>query len=64
MGENIKIIFKLKSETKTCYRFENQDGGKESQQTLYLKKETIKAAKIDPAKGLVVTLSEATDAHT
>lgn len=52
----MKVLFKLKAETKTCYRFENQEGGKDTQQTLYLKKETLKNAGLDPAKGLTVVL--------
>ena len=54
----MNITFKLKAETKTCYRFENQAGGKETQQTLYLKKDTVKEAGIDPAKGVIITIAE------
>lgn len=52
------IRFILKSETKTCYRFENQNGGKETQQTLYLKKSTVKEAGIDPRNGLLITIKD------
>ena len=54
----MKIAFKLKAETKTCYRFENQIGGKETQQTMYLKKDTVKEAGIDPSKGVIITIAE------
>lgn len=55
----MKILFKLKSETKTCYRFENQEGGRDTMQTLYLKKDTLKNAKIKPDNGLWITMEEA-----
>ena len=51
------INFTLKTETKTCYRFET--GEKPEQMTLYLKKAQVDAAGIDPAKGITVTIEEA-----
>ncbi len=50
------IRFTLKTETKTCYRFET--GEKPEQMTLYLKKALVDAAGIDPAKGITVTITE------
>ena len=51
------INFTLKTETKTCYRFET--GEKPEQMTLYLKKAQVDAAGIDPRKGITVTIEEA-----
>ncbi|NLC81272.1 MAG: hypothetical protein GX748_08820 [Lentisphaerae bacterium] len=53
----ISINFTLKTETKTCYRFET--GEKPEQMTLYLKKAQVDAAGIDPRKGITVTIEEA-----
>ena len=53
----MKIEFKLRNETKTCYRFEA--GVRPEQITLYLKKNQIKNAGINPEKGIVVTIEEA-----
>ena len=50
----LKINFTLKSETKTCYRFET--GEKPDQMTLYLKKAQVDATGIDPQKGITVTV--------
>ena len=52
----ISINFTLKTETKTCYRFET--GEKPEQMTLYLKKALVDAAGIDPAKVITVTITE------
>jgi hypothetical protein len=49
--------FDLLKDTKTCYRFENKDGGNLT--TLYLKKADIEDAGIDPHKGIIVTVEEA-----
>lgn len=53
----MKINFKLKAETKTCYRFES--GIRPDQITLYLKKTQVDGAGIDPTKGITVTVEEA-----
>lgn len=52
----MKLAFKLKNETKTCYRFES--GARPDQITLYLKKNQIKEAGIDPEKGITITVEE------
>ena len=52
----LKLNFALKAETKTCYRFET--GEKPDVITLYLKKNQVNAAGIDPKKGVVVTIEE------
>lgn len=56
-----KVKFNFKAETKTCFRFENQEGGRDTMQTLYLKKETVKEAGVEPKKGLVVTIGGTDD---
>lgn len=48
------INFDLKNETKTCYRFEHHIG--DSFDTLYLKKEHLDTAGIDPKKGIAITI--------
>ena len=53
----MQINFKLKAETKTCYRFET--GEKPDQMTLYLKKAQVDAAGIDARKGVTITVEEA-----
>jgi len=55
----IKLKMKYLKETKTCTVF--QSGTREGNDllTLYLKKEDVKAAGIDPAKGITVTVEEA-----
>lgn len=50
------INFKLKCETKSCYRFES--GEKPDYVTLYLKKSAVDTAGIDPDKGITVTIEE------
>ena len=52
----LKVEFKLKNETKTCYRFEA--GERPDLITLYLKKAQVDEAGIDPKKGIVVTVEE------
>lgn len=52
----LQLTFSLKSETKTCYRFET--GERPEQMTLYLKKAQVDAAGIDPQKGVTVTIEE------
>lgn len=52
----ITISFDLKSETKTCYRFEHRIG--DDFDTLYLKKEQVDAAGINASKGIVVTVAQ------
>ena len=51
-----ELSFKLKAETKTCYRFERGKKEDGSLETLYLKKDTV--AGINPQKGLTVTIEE------
>lgn len=52
----MEISFKLKNETKTCYRFES--GTRPDQVTLYLKKAQVDAAGIDPQKGITITVEQ------
>lgn len=52
----MKIHFALKTETKTCYRFEH--GDRPELITLYLKKSMVDDAGIDPKKGIVVTVEQ------
>ena len=55
----LTLNFSLKpdrSETKTCYIFEA--GQRPDQITLYLKKDQINGAGIDPRKGIIVTINE------
>ena len=54
------IKFNFNGETKTCYRFESKVDDKDLQ-TLYLKKQHIDDAKIDPKKGLIVEIKEAAE---
>lgn len=53
------LNFALLKDTKSCYRFEhkNADG---TFMTLYVKKDDISAAGIDPQKGVTVTIEEGT----
>lgn len=53
----IKLLFKFRNETKTCYRFESRDGGE--LQTLYLKKALVDVDDIDPEGGIIITVEEA-----
>ncbi|WNX84391.1 hypothetical protein RWV98_17730 [Agathobaculum sp. NTUH-O15-33] len=53
----LKLDMTLKNETKTCYRFERGERGKD-QMTLYLKKSDVDDAGIDPRKGITVTVEE------
>lgn len=57
----MKIKFKLRNETKNCYRFESGSRENDDLLTLYLKKSDIDAAGIDPKNGIVVTVEEATE---
>lgn len=54
----LKIKFKLKAETKTCYRFQSGEDRAEDMLTLYLKKSQVTAAGIDPKKGITVTVEQ------
>lgn len=54
----MKLFFKKSRETKTCYVFEHNHGGPEFT-TLYLKKSQVDNAKINPEKGVCVTIEEA-----
>jgi len=56
MKDMFQLNFKLKSETKTCFRFET--GEKPNFVTLYLKKTQVRDAGIDPQKGVTVTIEE------
>lgn len=51
----MEMRFSLSKETKRYYRFEHID----SETYIYLKKNDIDAAGIDPRKGIVVTVEEA-----
>jgi hypothetical protein len=57
----MKIKFRLRNETKSCYRFESGSRENDDLLTLYLKKADIDAAGIDPHKGIVVTVEEASE---
>ena len=48
----MKIRMKFRNETKTCYRFERRDESG-NLATLYLKKNEVQDAGIDPAKGIL-----------
>jgi len=52
----MKLKFRLKNETKTCYRFEA--GGHTDMITLYLKKTQVDEAGIDPNAGITVTVEQ------
>ena len=52
----MKINFKLRNETETCYRFESREGG--TLQTLYLKQAQVDAEGIDPKAGITVTVEQ------
>jgi hypothetical protein len=52
----MKLYFTLLTETKTCYRFQNGTGA--TMMTLYLKKDAIKDAGINPKMGVTVTVDE------
>lgn len=52
----LKINFKLKNETKTCYRFEA--GERPDLVTLYLKKTQVDGAGIDPQQGITITVEQ------
>ena len=53
---NIELKMNLKTETKTCFRFETTIG--EDLITLYLIKYQVKDAGIDPEKGIAVRISQ------
>lgn len=53
----LKMQMRLKNDTKTCYRFERRDDSG-NLITLYLKKSDVKAAAIDPEKGIIITIEE------
>lgn len=53
----MKIMFSLKNETKTCYRFEA--GERPDMITLYLKKKQVDEAGIDASKGITITVEQA-----
>lgn len=59
----MKLDFTLKCETKTCFRFEHQNEGegRTDSITIYLKKQDIKSAGIDPNKGITVTIEQKED---
>lgn len=55
--------FKLLKETKTCVRLEcREDNG--SFTTMYLKKDELKAAGIDPAKGVTIHIEQTKEDST
>jgi hypothetical protein len=53
----LTLKFSLKSETKTCYRFEMKTEDNQLM-TLYLKKEQVKNAGITAEKGITVDIKE------
>ncbi len=53
----LEMKMKLKSTTKTCYRFERRDEDG-NLITLYLKKKDVDAAGIDAGAGVLVTVKE------
>jgi hypothetical protein len=55
----LKLKFRYKTETKTCYRFET--GTMPDIMTVYLKKSAVDAAGIDPKKGVVLTIEQDID---
>jgi len=55
----MKMNFYYAKETKTCFVF--QKGEKPDQITLYLKKEQVREAGIDPVKGITVTIEQKED---
>jgi hypothetical protein len=52
----MEINFLLKTETKSCYRFES--GTRPEQITLYLKKSQVEGAGIDPNRGITVKIEQ------
>lgn len=59
----MKLDFTLKCETKTCFRFEhrNEGEGRTDFITIYLKKQDVKNAGIDPNKGITVIIEQKED---
>lgn len=57
-GTPVKICMNFRNETKTCYRFERKDDAG-NLTTLYLKKNEIQDAGIDPKNGITLTIEEA-----
>ena len=55
---NMELHYKLSKETKTCYVFSTGEPRTSEHQTLYLKKEQVKAAGIDAQKGIIVNIEE------
>ena len=54
----MKIRMEFRNETKACYRFERRDESG-NLTTLYLKKNEVQDAGIDPTKGIDLTIEEA-----
>lgn len=54
----MKIKMKYLKETKSCYVFSAGEPRTEDHITLYLKKQQVDAASIDPQKGITVTVEE------
>jgi hypothetical protein len=52
----LELKLNYKTETKTCYRFET--GNKPDHMTLYLKKNVVEEAGIDPTKGITIIVQE------
>ncbi len=48
--------FELKTDTKSCHRFECREGDEFT--TLYLKKQQVKDAGLDPSKPITVTITQ------
>ena len=53
------LKFDYKTETKTCYRFET--GERPDLMSLYLKKNIVDKAGIDPKAGIIVSVRQAVD---
>ena len=54
----LKLKMKYLKETKTCTVFQSGSHAGNDLLTLYLKKEDVKTAGIDPTKGITVTVEE------
>lgn len=52
----MQIKFKLLKTTRTCYRFQSGEGP--TMTTLYLKKDEVDRAGINPENGIVITVEE------
>lgn len=53
-----KLTMAYLKDTKSCYVFQRGERGGEDYMTLYLKKQQVDGAGIDPHKGITVTVEE------